>query len=303
MSSICVLGNFVADNCFYSDKLPLRGQTLFGTDHQVGPGGKGSNQAVAASRLGSKTFFIGKIGDDENGKMALNLFKKNKIETTTVVVSKKYPTGVAGILVNTSDGTNAIVVCPGASMEITKKEVDSFSKYIEKSNIFLTQLEVKTDVILHALKIAKKSNCVTILNPAPAIHIDDIFFKHIDFFTPNETEAEFYFKKKINSYEDAKQANEFFLGKGVKNSIITLGDKGIYFSNKDENFPIPALNIKNKVVDTTGAGDSFNGALAAALNKNMFSKDALHFAVKASGKSTMKRGAADSMPFLSDLSQ
>ena len=301
MSSICVLGNFVADNCFYSDKLPLKGQTLFGSDHQVGPGGKGSNQAIAASRLGSKTFFIGKIGDDENGKMALNLFKKNKIETTTVVVSKKHPTGVAGILVNTSDGTNAIIVCPGASMEITKEEVDTFSKYIEKSNIFLTQLEVKTDVILHSLKIAKKSNSTTILNPAPSIDIDDNFFNYIDFFTPNETEAEYYFKKKIKNYQDAKEANKFFLGKGVKNSIITLGDKGIYFSNKEQNFSISALNIKDKVLDTTGAGDSFNGALASALNKNMSIKEALHFAVKASGASTMKRGAANSMPFLSDL--
>ncbi len=301
MSSICVLGNFVADNSFYADKLPAKGQTLFGTGHQVGPGGKGSNQAIAASRLGSKVYFLGKIGDDSNGKMALDLYKKNKIETKTIVVSKEHPTGVAGIMINTSDGTNAIIVYPGASMEITKEEVDSFSKYITDSKIFLTQLEIKTDVTLHSLKIAKNANSTTILNPAPAIKIHDEFFKYIDFFTPNETEAEFYFGKKIVSYDDAKLAGDFFLKKGVKNSIITMGEKGIYFSNKDENFSLPALNIKGKVIDTTGAGDSFNGALASALDKKFNLKNSLEFAIKASGKSTMSKGAADAMPFLKDL--
>ena len=301
MSSICVLGNFVADNSFYSDKLPSKGQTLFGTGYQVGPGGKGSNQAVAASRLGSKVYFLGKVGDDANGKMALNLYLKDKINTETVIISKKHPTGVAGIMINTSDGTNSIIVYPGASMEITKDEVNSFSKFIINSKVFLTQLEVKTDVIIHSLKIAKKADCTTILNPAPAIKIQDEFFKYVDFFTPNETEAEFYFGKKIVSYEDAKIAGDFFLKKGVKNSIITLGEKGIYFSNKKENFSLPALNLKGKVVDTTGAGDAFNGALASALDKKLNLKDSLSLAIKASGISTTKKGAADAMPLLKDL--
>ncbi len=301
MSSICVLGNFVADNSFYSNKLPSKGQTLFGTGYQVGPGGKGSNQAVAASRLGSKVYFLGKVGDDANGKMALNLYLKDKINTETVIISKKHPTGVAGIMINTSDGTNSIIVYPGASMEITKDEVNSFSKFIINSKVFLTQLEVKTDVIIHSLKIAKKADCTTILNPAPAIKIQDEFFKYVDFFTPNETEAEFYFGKKIVSYEDAKIAGDFFLKKGVKNSIITLGEKGIYFSNKKENFSLPALNLKGKVVDTTGAGDAFNGALASALDKKLNLKDSLSLAIKASGISTTKKGAADAMPLLKDL--
>tara|TARA_B100000029_G_scaffold469888_1_gene508205 strand:- start:583 stop:1491 length:909 start_codon:yes stop_codon:yes gene_type:complete len=302
MGSICVLGNFVVDNSFYAEKLPSKGQTLFGTGHQVGPGGKGSNQAIAASRLGSKVYFLGKIGDDSNGKMALDLYKKDKINSETVIVSKDHPTGVAGILINTSDGTNAIIVDPGASMEITIEEVNSFSKYIKNSKIFLTQLEIKTDVTLHSLQIAKKSDCTTILNPAPAIKIKDEFFKYIDFFTPNETEAEFYFGKKIINYEDAKIAGDFFLSKGVKNSIITLGEKGIYFSNKHENFPLPALNLKDKVIDTTGAGDAFNGALASALDKKLSLKDCLNLAVRASGISTTKKGAADAMPFIKDLS-
>ena len=302
MSDICVLGNFVADNSFYAKKLPTKGQTVFGTGFQIGPGGKGSNQAIAAARLGSKVSFLGKIGDDANGKMAIELYKKNKINQETIIISKEYPTGVAGLMISKEDGTNSIIVCPGASMEITKDEVDKYSNLITSCKVFLTQLEIKTEVTLHALKLAKKGNAITILNPAPAVKIEDEFFKYIDFFTPNETEAEFYFGKKIESYEEAKLAGDFFLKKGVKNSIITLGDKGVYFSSDSLNFSVPALNLKGKVLDTTGAGDAFSGAFASGLDKKMEIKDCLNFAIKASGISTTKKGAADAMPFLKDIS-
>ena len=301
MSDICVLGNFVADNSFYADQLPAKGQTLFGNGYQVGPGGKGSNQAIAAVRLGSKVNFLGKVGDDNNGKMAIELYKKNQIDPKTVFISKDFPTGVAGIMVNKSDGTNAIIVYPGASMEITIEEVNQFSNILSNCKVFLTQLEIKKEVTLHSLKIAKKGNAITILNPAPAIKIENEFFKYVDFFTPNETEAEFYVGKKIESYEQAKEAGEFFLSKGVKNSIITLGEKGIYFVNKNNSFSVPALDLKNKVIDTTGAGDSFNGALASGLEKGLEIKECLNFAIKASGISTTKKGAADAMPFKEDL--
>ena len=301
MSSICVLGNFVADNSFYADELPKKGQTLFGSDHQVGPGGKGSNQAIAAVRLGSTVSFLGKIGEDINGQMAIELYKKNKIDPKTVFISKEFPTGVAGIMINKSDGTNAIIVYPGASMEITIEEVNQFSNLLSNCKVFLTQLEIKKEVTLHSLKLAKKGKAITILNPAPAIKIEDEFFKYIDFFTPNETEAEFYVGTKIETYDQAKKAGEFFLKKGVKNSIITLGEKGIYFSNKTNSFSLPALNLKSKVIDTTGAGDSFNGALASGLEKGMEIRECLNYAIKASGISTTKKGAADAMPHLKDI--
>ena len=301
MSDICVLGNFVADNSFYARQLPAKGQTVFGSGYQVGPGGKGSNQAIAAARLGSKVNFLGKIGEDANGKMAIDLYKKNNIDQKTVFISKEHPTGVAGLMINKDDGTNAIIVCPGASMEITKQEIDKFSNLVTSCKVFLTQLEIKTDVTLHALKLAKSGNAITILNPAPAVTIEDEFFKYIDFFTPNETEAEFYYGKKIQNYNEAKLAGEFFIKKGVKNSIITLGDKGVYFSNNETNFPVPALDLKGKVLDTTGAGDAFSGALASGLEKKMDIKECLKFAIKVSGISTTKKGAADAMPFISDI--
>ena len=301
MSDICVLGNFVADNSFYTNQLPKKGQTVFGTGFQVGPGGKGSNQAIAAARLGSKVSFLGKVGDDEYGKMAIELYKKNNLDLKTVFVSKKYPTGVAGIMINKNDGTNAIIVYPGASMEITKEEVDQFSNLIKNCKVFLTQLEIKTNVTLHALKLAKSGNAITVLNPAPAIKVEEEFFKYIDYFTPNESEAEFYFGKKIETYDEAKEAGDYFIKKGVKNSIITLGDKGIYFTNKELNFSLPALDLKEKVIDTTGAGDAFSGALSSGLEKKLPIKVCLNYAIKASGISTTKKGAADAMPYEKDL--
>ena len=179
MKHIIVFGIFVADLCFFSNNIPLKGQTILGTKHIVDPGGKGSNQAIAAVRLGSKVSFLGKVGDDSNGQMAIELYKKNQIDPKTVFISKDIPTGVAGIMINKLDGTNAIIVYPGASMEITIEEVNQFSNILSNCKVFLTQLEIKKEVTLHSLKIAKKGSAITILNPAPAIKIEDNFFKYI----------------------------------------------------------------------------------------------------------------------------
>ena len=300
MSDICVLGNFVADNTFYAEKLPAKGQTIFGSGFQVGPGGKGSNQAIAAARLKSKVSFLGKVGDDEYGKMAIELYKKNNLNHKTVFVSKEHPTGVAGIMVNKTDGTNAIIVYPGASMEITIDEVNEFSDLIRNSKVFLTQLEIKTEVTLHALKLAKKNNVITILNPAPAIKIEDEFFKYIDYFTPNETEAKFYTNISINSKSEAKDASIKLIQMGIKKVIITLGEKGLFYNDGKKEIHLDATKVK--AVDTTGAGDAFNGGLAYGLSKNQSIEECLELANKVGGMSTIKLGAGDSMPFLKDLS-
>ena len=174
-------------------------------------------------------------------------------------------------------------------------------KFIEVSEIFLTQLETPYEVTSYALKKASENGLTTILNPAPACKINDDDFKLIDFFTPNETEAEFYLNKKIKNEKDIKSASDEFLKKGIKNVIITLGEKGCYFANKKENFFIKAFKFKDPVIDTTGAGDAFNGAFAVALSKDLNIKEALTFANKVAGISTTKQGAAASMPSLEDL--
>ena len=302
MSDISVLGIFVADISFSGPKIPAIGETILGNKYNVGPGGKGCNQAVAIARLGAKVNFISKIGKDSYGELALKTLTKNKINTESVIQDENLQTGVAGILVDKNSGKNAINVIVGAPSTLKVTEIDKNIDIIKNSKIFLTQLEVPKDVTLHCLKIAKENGCLTILNPAPASEITKEFYNKIDYFTPNETEAEFYFGKKIENYNQAKEAGDFFIKKGVKNSIITLGDKGIYFTNQSSNFSMPALDLRNKVKDTTGAGDAFSGALASGLEKKMDIKECLKFAIKVSGISTTKKGAADAMPYIKDLS-
>ena len=300
MDAICVFGVFVADLCFFAETIPVKGQTVLGKNHIVGPGGKGSNQAIAAARLKGDVHFITKIGQDTHANMALNLFKEAQLNTNSIIQDKNLSTGVAGIMIDES-GNNAINVVAGAAAHLNNKDIDQNLNTIKKSKIFLTQLETPEEVTLYALSKAKENNCITILNPAPARKIEEQYFKLIDYFTPNETEAEFYLNKKIKSENDIKEAANQFLKKGIKNIIITLGEKGVYYSNGKEDYFVEACKLKNNVVDTTGAGDAFNGAYAVALANSLENKDALVFANKVAGISTTKVGAAASMPLLQDV--
>ena len=300
MDAICVFGIFVADLCFFAETIPVKGQTVLGKNHIVGPGGKGSNQAIAAARLKGDVHFITKIGQDTHANMALNLFKEAQLNTNSIIQDKNLSTGVAGIMIDES-GNNAINVVAGAAAHLNNKDIDQNLNTIKKSKIFLTQLETPEEVTLYALSKAKENNCITILNPAPARKIEEQYFKLIDYFTPNETEAEFYLNKKIKSENDIKEAANQFLKKGIKNIIITLGEKGVYYSNGKEDYFVEACKLKNNVVDTTGAGDAFNGAFAVALANSLENKDALVFANKVAGISTTKVGAAASMPLLQDV--
>ena len=300
MNSICVFGVFVADLCFFGETIPVKGQTVLGKNHIVGPGGKGSNQAIAAARLKGDVHFITKIGQDSHADMALKLYKKAQINTNSIIQDKNLSTGVAGIMID-EKGHNAINVVAGAAAHLNNEDIDQNLNTIKNSKIFLTQLETPEQVTLYALSKAKENNCVTILNPAPARKIEEEYFKLIDYFTPNETEAEFYLNKKIKSENDIKEAANQFLKKGIKNIIITLGEKGVYYSNGKEDYFVEACKLKNNVVDTTGAGDAFNGAFAVALANSLENKDALVFANKVAGISTTKVGAAASMPLLQDV--
>ena len=300
MNDITVLGIFVADITFYGKKIPILGETILGTNYNVGPGGKGCNQAIAIARLGGKVNFISKLGKDEYGDLALKTLKENNIDTNMILHSKNLQTGVAGIMVDKNTGKNAINVINGAPSTFTIDEVKKHLDIIKKSKVFLTQLEMPKDVTLYCLKKAKENNVLTILNPAPASEISKDFFKYIDYFTPNETEAEFYTGIKIKNEEEAKEASTKLINLGIKKAIITLGEKGLFYSNGKENIYIKALKLNN-VVDTTGAGDAFNGALAFALANNKSIKESLEIANHAAGLSTLKSGAGNAMPFFKDL--
>ena len=298
MSDITVLGIFVADISFLGEKIPTTGETILGDSYNIGPGGKGCNQAIAISRLGGKVNFISKLGNDDYGKLAVNKLKKDNINISNIIISKKHKTGVSGIHVDRNTGKNAITVIRGAPESLTIDEIDI--NIIKRSKIFLTQLEIPLDVTFHCLKLAKENGLINILNPAPASELKNDFFELVDYFTPNETEAEFYTGIKINSEKDAKNSANKLLNMGIKKVIITLGEKGLFFSDGKEEIYLNASPVK--AIDTTGAGDAFNGSFSFALLKGKPIKECLEFANKAAGLSTTKLGAGDGMPFLKDLS-
>ena len=297
MSELTILGIFVADISFSGDKIPITGETILGDSYNIGPGGKGCNQAIAISRLGGKVNFISKLGNDEYGKLAMNKLNKDNIDTSNIIISDEHKTGVAGIHVDRNTGKNSIVVVRGAPSSLTIKEIDIDS--IIQSKIFLTQLEVPLDVTLHCLKAANKHGLINILNPAPACELSDDFFGLIDYFTPNETEAEFYTSVKIYSEDDAKKSANELIKMGIKNVIITLGEKGVFYSNGKDEIYIKASKVK--AIDTTGAGDAFNGGFSLALLKGKKIKACLEFANKVAGLSTTRLGAGDSMPLLNEI--
>jgi ribokinase len=224
--SISILGIFVADLCFFADEIPIPGKTVLGKKYIIGPGGKGSNQAIAASRAGGDVSFITKLGKDSYAEMALNLYQEAGINTQSVILDSNLTTGAAGILINQKTGENAINVVPGAAGTIDNKLIDENLSIIKNSKIFLSQLETPLETTLYALKLAKENGCTTILNPAPASNLPEDCYPNIDFFTPNETEASFYVQQPIESEKDCHHAAKVFLNKGIKNILITLGDKG-----------------------------------------------------------------------------
>ena len=223
--SISVLGIYVADLVFFGKKIPVEGETILGNNFVIGPGGKGSNQAVAAAKSGVKTYFISKIGDDQFGEMATKIYDEAKVDYSNVIISKEHSTGAAGIMVNQKTGANAINVFPGAAGAITNSDIDKAEEVIKNSKIFLTQLEAPKDTVMYAIKKAKDLGVDTILNPAPAADIDKSIFPFIDYFTPNETEASFYVNHPVETHEDASNAAKILLDMGIKNVIITLGEK------------------------------------------------------------------------------
>ena len=301
--SISILGIFVADLCFFGDEIPVPGKTVLGKKYIIGPGGKGSNQAIAASRAGGDVSFVTKLGKDNYADMALKLYQEAGVNTQAVILDSNLNTGAAGILINQQTGENAINVIPGAAATIDHKFIDDNLSIIKNSKIFLTQLETSIDATMYALKMAKENGCSTILNPAPARNLPDDCFKNIDFFTPNETEASFFINQSIESEKDCQSAAKVLLDKGVKNILITLGDKGCFFKNQEEEFLLPAKKLSVPVVDTTGAGDAFNGAFSVALSKNKNYKEAIEFANLVAGISVTREGAANSMPTIDEIEE
>jgi ribokinase len=291
---VAILDVFVADAAYRATRQPKMGETILGSSFALGPGGKGSNQAVAAARCGADVSFITRLGQDAFSDMALKLYEVEGISTHIEHLHDSY-TGSAYIFIDENTGDNAIIVCPGAASTITPDFVEGARSVIEGADVFVTQLEQPGDAAVRALEIAQQAGVTTILNTAPAEPIDDAVFKLCDYVTPNETEVEAYTGINVVTIDDARKAGDALLQKGVGTALITLGEQGALLHNKDQSVHIPAVQA-GKVVETTGAGDAFNGGFATALAQGRTPVDAAHFACAVAGISVTRAGTAPSMP-------
>jgi len=292
--SVAILGVFVADAAYRATRQPNMGETILGASFALGPGGKGSNQAVAAARCNASVSFISRLGQDAFAQMALDMYSTEGIDAHVDQISESY-TGSAYIFIDDKTGDNAIIVCPGAATTITPSYIDSTRSVIENADVFVTQLEQPLNAAEHALGIARNAGVITMLNTAPAESVPDSVFKLCDYVTPNETEVEAYTGVKVVSIDDAKRAGDALLSKGVGTALITLGEQGALLHSAEQSVHIPAVNA-GPVVETTGAGDAFNGGFAAALAQKQTPVDAAHFACAVAGLSVTKAGTAPSMP-------
>lgn len=298
MSRIIVIGSSNTDMVIKSKKLPVPGETILGGTFLMNPGGKGANQAVAAARLGGNVTFVTKTGNDMFGAEAVHIFNNEGIDTKYIITDKINPSGVALINVD-ENGENCIVVAPGSNGNLLQEDVPMHLFERGKFEILLLQLEIPVAIVEYCAVTASENGIKVILNPAPAQNLSDNLLMHTWLITPNETEAEILTGIKINDISSTENAAISLQRKGVKNIIITLGAEGAYV--KSENYSGLVPGIKVKPVDTTAAGDVFNGALAVALSDGKNIKDAVVFANKAAAISVTRMGAQASAPFLNSI--
>ena len=291
---IVILGVFVADTAYRASRQPKIGETIIGNEFSLGPGGKGSNQAVAAALAGGNVHFISRLGKDDFANMAISLWEKSGITPHVTQYSDSY-TGAAYIFIEDKTGNNAIIVSPGAAANINDNDITANKELIQGSRVFMTQLEQSLDAAGTALSFAKDGGAITILNPAPAQPLGENILKLCDFVTPNEIEAEQITGTPVKSINDAEIAAGKLLEKGASAAVITLGEQGALFKDNNQIIHQPSYEV-GPVVETTGAGDAFNGGLAVALAEEMPIDKALRFACATASISVTRQGTAPSMP-------
>lgn len=276
--------------------IPAKGETIFGGDVMMSFGGKGANQAVAVARLGGEATFISKVGTDANGKMMVEHFAEEGLCTDTVIQDPTVQSGSAWICVG-DDGDNSIIVMPGANGAMTVEDLKPFEDAITSSEYLLMQLEVPMAVVEYAADLAHAAGVKVVLNPAPAAHLGDALLSKLYALTPNETECRILCGAEASDDDEANAA--VLYNKGVKNVIVTLGDKGSMLYNAEGVVTVPAQKVT--AIDTVAAGDTYNGALCVALSKGKSFVEAMEFATAASAIAVTRIGAQASIPFASEL--
>ncbi|MEO8241447.1 MAG: ribokinase [bacterium] len=299
MGKVVILGVFVVDTSYRAARQPKIGETLLGKSFVLGPGGKGSNQAVAAAMAGAETHFISRLGRDAFADIALATWAKAGVHPAVVQDPASY-TGAAYIFVEDATGNNAIIISPGAAAEISAADIEANAGLIEGAAVFITQLEQPIPVALQALKLARAAGVVTILNPAPAAELPEGMIGYCDYVTPNETEAEALTGIAVKTVKDAEAAAQALRAMGAGAALITLGEKGALFHDGVRTVHVPPFKA-GPVVETTGAGDAFNGGFAAALAEGMDPVDAVRFGSATAGISVTRAGTAPSMPSRAEI--
>ncbi len=299
MKKIIGVGSLIVDVTAYAEHLPVDGETTLGQTLRFGPGGKGNNQMTAAHRAGAQTLIIGRVGTDSLGELMLRHYDSEKMSTQYITRSEAGETGSAMIEVDTVSGQNRIIIIKGASNEVNAAEVRNAEADFVDCDLVLTQLETSHASILECKRLAKKHHKAFFLNPAPFQDIPESLFAEVDYLTPNETEAEFFTGIEVADEAGAAGAAAKLLARGVKHVVITMGKSGAFYTDGTEQLFLPGIAVDT--VDTTGAGDAFNGALATAIAEGVSMAAALMFANCAGALSTTRRGTAPAMPYREEI--
>jgi ribokinase len=298
LKPVVILGIFVADTAYRAERMPKMGETILGRTFVLGPGGKGSNQSVAAAMAqrgtGGRTHFITRLGRDDFAQIARSTWAAAGVQPEVTEDLDSY-TGAAFIFLEEATGNNAIIVAPGAAGRVSVEDVEAKRGLIEGAAVFVTQLEQPIPAAFRGLQIARAAGVVTILNPAPAAPLDDAMLALCDFVTPNESEAEALTGLPVTSLAEAERAADAMLAKGVGACVITLGGNGALYRDRTRSVHVPVISA-GPVVETTGAGDAFNGGFAVALSEGRDVVDAVRFGCATAGISVTRPGTAPAMP-------
>ncbi len=285
---ITVVGSFAVGMTLRTARMPIFGETLLGSDFDMGPGGKGSNQAVGVARLGAQAYFAGIVGDDKLADIGLELYASEGIDTTYLHKTKTMATGVGFIMVNPS-GHNGIILDMGANKLMDAAFVDQVGPQITRSAVVMAVLEIPVVAAARAMELGRQHGVCTILNPAPATKLDDSVFRYIDYLTPNETELRILMGLAPDDPTPTIELAAQLRQRGVKNLIVTQGEHGALILNDDGRVVVPGAHVE--VVDTTGAGDAFNAGLAIALAEGQPLQEAVQFANCAGALACTRLGA------------
>lgn len=293
-NKVVVLGSINVDTTYHVERFPQPGETISAKSKSSAAGGKGANQAVAAARSGADTYFIGAVGSDNEGKFMLESLKDNGVDIRHIAIDEYHGTGTAAVTLD-ANGQNDIMIYGGANQAMTPDNVKNIEDVLDGANFLISQFETPQDVTLAAFKKAKEHGVTTILNPAPAHQIIPDLLRYTDVITPNESECALLTGIKISDEDSMLASAKFFQDKGVKNLLITLGSKGVFYATPTAHGLVPAFKVK--AVDTTAAGDTFIGALSSQMNEDLSNvADALVYAQRASSLTVQSMGAMPSIP-------